>query len=320
MYGQYTAQGELSQEHFKKFKCLKYAIYAFSLILLVSCLLMIAGCVYMLVEWSFLDDIMNYDIPVAAMWILILGGSLTVLFIMVTGCCGASRESKTLLLLNIGLLSFTLIVFLAGTVCAVVWQTEIGVWVTIKMEKSLKEVYGVNLQNNYNRYITQQWDQAQRKMKCCGIRDEGWGIYRQSRWFTEQPYFHDDSLEFNYGTARPMVPESCCKVDDNGRIYNLNKCQRFSDGPPYYPQLLMNDRQEYNNALLYEGCYSTSMRWIEVMSGWLMGLGLGLAALMGILIVQWLERCVPNFPVVGSNLARACKTGIPRPLADMSHV
>ena len=33
----------------------------------------------------------------------------------------------------------------------------------------------------------------------------------------------------------------------------------------------------------------------------------------GILIVQWLERCAPNFPVVGSNLAHACKTGIPRP-------
>ena len=30
------------------------------------------------------------------------------------------------------------------------------------------------------------------QMKCCGIRDEGWGIYRQTRWYTEQPYIHDD--------------------------------------------------------------------------------------------------------------------------------
>jgi hypothetical protein len=36
--------------------------------------------------------------------------------------------------------------------------------VAVKMEKSLKETYGVDLKNNFNRYITQQWDQAQEKV------------------------------------------------------------------------------------------------------------------------------------------------------------
>jgi len=47
------------------------------------------------------------------------------------------------------------------------------------MEKSLKEVYGVNLQNNYNRYITQQWDQAQRKVT-------QYTIYLLQGWFSSR--------------------------------------------------------------------------------------------------------------------------------------
>ncbi len=42
------------------------------------------------------------------------------------------------------------------------WHFQIGDWVIINMEDTLKDDYGVEMENVRNRLITYSWDKAQR--------------------------------------------------------------------------------------------------------------------------------------------------------------
>ena len=118
-----------------------------------------------------------------------------------------------------------------------------------RMRESLQNDYGVNLDNSYNRAITDAWDKAQAKFRCCGVEDQSWSVYRASEWYKQQPGVEE------YG--RPMVPPSCCVKNEANEVVDIEKCQLFQLGPP------AQRAGEINEAIHYIGCYETFNYFME---------------------------------------------------------
>ena len=59
---------------------------------------MVGGTIWILIEWTFISDVMENQLFRAGVWLVVIGGGLILLFVPISGCCGAIRESKCLLL------------------------------------------------------------------------------------------------------------------------------------------------------------------------------------------------------------------------------
>ncbi len=120
------------------------------------------------------------------------------------------------------------------------------------MRETLQEYYGVNLDDSYNRAVTDAWDSVQSKWQCCAVEDQSWGTYRASEWYKQQP-----GVE---GYDRPLVPPSCC-VESHETYLDLERCQMQMTGPPGRAV------GEANQALHYRGCYDVAAEeFIELLT------------------------------------------------------
>ncbi|ESO09881.1 hypothetical protein HELRODRAFT_167698 [Helobdella robusta] len=129
-------------------------------------LVLLAVGIWLGVDRNFMTTIIGNNLYAAAVF-LILAGGVTIFFISFFGCCGVIRENKIFL----KILMFCYIII------------KIGDKVKETMSSTLTDFYGVNFQNEYNRAVTDAWDKAQERLKCCGVTKEGWYIYRNSNWF-----------------------------------------------------------------------------------------------------------------------------------------
>lgn len=229
-----------------------------------------------MVEKAFISAVMDNVLMTVSVWGIIVGTSLIIMTIPICGLIGTVKESKCLLTTYMAILIIVFLLFLMGGIVCFVLRGQIGEWVSVEMETTLRNDYGVDLENAKNRLITQAWDMAQEEMYCCGVREQSWNVYRRSNWYSEQSGILD--------ATRPYVPRSCCRRDQYGQLINSIKCQTNMQGPPYrgggQPGSIT-----YNEALHYRGCYEAGKDWIWHHTSWLIGFGFGFGALLILAVV-----------------------------------
>ncbi|XP_076463124.1 CD82 antigen-like [Babylonia areolata] len=225
------------------YKCMKYTLVAFNLIVLfIGGTVLGLGIFTLVTEYGVAEmtSILGSDLYKAGTYLLIAGGCITVL-ISFFGCCGAMMESRCLLGLYFGVMLVLTIFFIAVCIIGFVFRKNITGHLQREVETNLIYKYGTDIG------VTEHWDRVQRELKCCGVSGDkssntSWAIYKQqSHWFRDQT-----------GTSKMQVPFSCCKPDSNlemcvGRENNDNRPPK--EGPP------LNDTMEPNDALYKEGCY-----------------------------------------------------------------
>ncbi|KAK2168149.1 hypothetical protein LSH36_20g14009 [Paralvinella palmiformis] len=256
-------------------QCLKYLLVLFNIIFLLAVLVMIGVSIYILITQSFLVEVLKNNYMLISCWLLILSGLITIALSFV-GCFGAVKNHGCSLFAYAGVLFVMALSMAVGGVLALAMRDQIEEWKIAEMENDLKNIYGVNLDNKHNQIVTKSWDKAQEEMFCCGVRDQSWVMYRQSLWYAEQ-----EGIET---IDKPYVPLSCCKIDMYGQYIDVTKCQTFYEGPP------ATVSGQYNEALNYRGCYTAGRDWVRYYTGWLGGLGIGIACILlfGIAFSPWL--------------------------------
>lgn len=257
--------------------CLKYILIVTNCVFVILAAAVVGVVVFLCIDQiGFIKGVLGTDLVVASAGLIIGSGCLLFIF-SIFGIIAAALEHTTLLAIYFSFMIVLFCTFICGAICVAVYKTQLSDQVKLDMENNLRKYYGVNLDNHWNRQVTNSWDQAQSTWKCCSVGDQSWAIYRQSEWYKIQPGVP--------GVSKPYVPSSCCVTDENGHISdaNLKECQTKQDGPPG-TDLGSQYAGNVNPSLFYRGCYEAAknymqnnqLSWYTVM----IGIGIGLAILM----------------------------------------
>ncbi|XP_054719262.1 CD151 antigen-like [Uloborus diversus] len=137
------------------------------------------------------------------MGIILVVGGVVIVVISFLGCCGASKEKKTMLCLFATILIAVFIAVLASGILAYVYWNQV--------ETELKqEMLNTIEQYSKDEAITQAWDTVHQLFQCCGISvdaDNSQNVWKRNP---------------NFQRASEKVPASCCKSQDSR---NTAQCQ-----------------------------------------------------------------------------------------------
>jgi len=143
--------------------------------------------------------------------------------------------------------------------------------VKVYMRESLLSSYGTDMTDEWHNLVTRSWDEAQEKLQCCSIDNEGWSLYRQTFWYKDHPGLQ--------GVDKPYVPASCCKRR-GGAYVDQFTCQMSIDGPPGLNSGINN------NALYYIGCFEAGKSALYPVIGYFIAIGFFLSAIVIIGVVS----------------------------------
>jgi hypothetical protein len=209
-------------------------------------------------------------IRVSVIIIIFCGG--VILFFAFIGLCATAVLNKCLLIGYIIILVLTALLSICAIVMAIVFKNT---WyideVRQNMRNNIQKYYGIPQNSTLQadtKFITQTWDTVQQMWYCCGVEDQSWGIYRQSQWYNNQP---GDPGTKEY-TAK-MVPLSCCLKSQYGVYIDIQKCQNWQLGPPNV------QGANFNEALLYSGCYTIGRQILSMVASGVIGLGISICVL-----------------------------------------
>lgn len=269
---------------------LKYCFFIYCFLIFFCSLLLLAFGIYIGVDRNFLTLIIGNNLYAAATFMILAGGAI-VFVVSYLGCCGIIRESRCLMfILFITLIVVCVLLILAG-ILAIVFKSQIGSKVQDTMSDTLISYYGINFQNDYNRAVTDAWDIAQERLKCCAVQSKGWYLYRKSEWFKQFGAQTGRDTTFEEDTARPYVPLSCCIKDVFWKYINQNVCQRWRMGPPGSPV-----DGAINRAVYYDGCFDAGYNYLAANTSILVGLGFGIGIflIIGIILSGLILIKLPN--------------------------
>jgi hypothetical protein len=219
-----------------------------------------AGIYLMIYKSDLLSDVMFIRLARPACAMIIATGCLAFVTSFF-GIFGARQENLCCHFIYLVIISFIGILALVAAIFAIVNKSQYTDWIRTSMRDSLQLRYGVDVENNtQNAYETRMWDMAQQAWYCCGAEDNSWGVYRSSVWYDRQPGRKEDN-------NRPMVPPSCCVIDQYGVVINLQKCQLFQNGPPFL------STGQFNEAIFYSGCYTYGISLLQRASGGIIAMG-----------------------------------------------
>lgn len=228
--------------------------------------------VWAVADKIYIADIIGSSLFASAAYLMMVTGIILIL-ISFLGCLGAISGKRILVIIYTILLVIVFILLMATGITAAVFQDDIEENVQQRMTRTIIEQYGFDYQyQEENARITESWDKAQSSLECCGVRDQGWFVYQNSRWFSQQTnqnqgYYYNPNINLD---NQKFVPESCCVYDRNlGSYMNLFNCQSFKFGPPRY----MDPSAARNDALHYTGCYDKAKEFIEDQSAMMLGVG-----------------------------------------------
>lgn len=265
--------------------CLRYLMIVGNIVLGVIGAGLIAVFVYFLItQVEFVRAVLRTDLVVTSCVLLIAAGSL-LLFLAVFGIISGVVNRSTPYAVYFTLLIPVFLALVAGVVCALVFKTWLTDEVRHKMMSTLKEDYGVNLDNEWNRKVTESWDKAQSMWQCCSVDEKSWYVYADSNWYKAQE--GTVGAEENW---KPRVPKSCCKTASDGSISlrDLKECQSKQNGPPSI-DAGGQYAGEYNHVLYYRGCYEAAQDYlIYDLASWfgiLVGIGSASAIVVFIAIL-----------------------------------
>lgn len=262
--------------------CVKYSIFAMNFIYFAlgsSCL---GVSIWIFVDRNFMSAVFGVELMTVATIFLIICGGVIVL-ISFLGCCGAVLESKCLILSYCISVSLVFLVMIIAGVLASVFQTRLNEEVRNSMKRVLEKDYGVDLDQRYNRVLTDAWDEAQQFLECCSVDESGWGLYKGSSWFL---------VHQGADTTKPLVPDSCCKkFHDSDNFIDLGKCQTWQQGPPTMQSGANNE------ALHYRGCYPAGKDFVKEHSAYLIifAFTVGVSMIIGFLLALYLYIQLARF-------------------------
>lgn len=240
--------------------------------------------VWAVADKIYIADIIGAGLFRSAAYLMVASGIILIL-ISFLGCIGAISGKRLLVFIFLCLLILVFILLMTTAILAAVFQDDIESNMEARMEMSIREQYGYDLLSNAeNAKVTLAWDKAQTSLMCCGVKDEGWGVYRSSRWFQKMNAGTNGGFIYNpnsYQGITKYVPESCCVFSPNlGTYLNTARCQSNTLGPPGDPSGSRND------ALQYGGCYDAARRFIVDQSTMMLGLGFSFSVflLSGVII------------------------------------
>lgn len=267
--------------------CLRYCLAVANILFLLLGGGVVAVFVYVyLTRLFFVSTVLLTDLVVAATSLVIVAGSLLVVASLAGFAAVVSRR-PSITAAHLSLLIAVVLALVAGILCALVFRVFLSEGVMKEMQKTLWNEYGVNVNTSaWNRKVTDDWDKAQSLWKCCAVEEQGWHDYQKSKWYRLQ-----SGTPHGGANARPYVPRSCCKVDDDGHISDedLRRCQTTSDGPPRRRQGSQFTGR-VNPSLHYRGCYeaakdhliTTDVSWYMIVIG--VGTAVSAIVLVGIVI------------------------------------
>lgn len=247
-------------------------------LLVINVVFFLCGAIVMGIGvWAVADkiyvaDIIGSSLFASAAYLMVVTGIILVL-ISFLGCLGAISGKKILVIIYLILLIIVFVLLMSTAIVAAVFQDDIETNMQDRMSRTIMEKYGYDTHyQEENARITESWDKAQSSLECCGVHDEGWFVYQNSRWFSQQTnmnqgYYFNPNINMD---NQKFVPISCCVYDTNmGAYLNQFNCQSFKFGPPRY----MDPTAARNDALHYKGCYDAARDFIEDQSTMMLGIG-----------------------------------------------
>jgi len=172
-------------------KCVKYLLFAFNLIFAISGIALLVTGIVVRTAYSHYLNFVGEAILSAPVLLIVIGAVIFV--VAFSGCCGAVKENRCLLLTFSVLLAVIFILEIAAGITAYVMKDKLNDEIPKQMKKTIQNF-------NHTGYdgVTDTWKMVQHEMKCCGIDGP-------ADWAKVSPY-----------NGTKDVPDSCCKDDMDG--------------------------------------------------------------------------------------------------------
>jgi hypothetical protein len=237
---------------------------------LLGCAIIIVG-IYLIVEQiQFIPSVYGTQLPATSCYLIISAGCILFLLSFI-GCFGSLFENKTLLLLYAIVLALVFVVGVLASVIAIVFRLWVYDVLKIYMKESLLTTYGYTMDNEWNNFVTRNWDEIQENFQCCGIDNQGWLLYRQTFWYKDLPGLQE--------VDKPYVPASCCVKDKTGAYLDQTLCQYNMIGPPGLPTVFV-PRGYVNKAIYYQGCFDAGKNVLFKINNYFIAIGFILSAIV----------------------------------------
>lgn len=243
--------------------CAMYFLVAFCLVFLIASLASIAIVIWLFIEADFLEIIASSSVFKAAIAMWICGGIL-LFFTAIFGLIGSWRKSRTILKLFIIFMALLILCLVVVGVLAFIFRGELDEESRGDMISMIQHQYGVRDATSRTKAVTKAWDRVQIFLDCCGVDKLGFDVYRESKWYAEQPGIVE--------ARKPFVPVSCCAQNQYKQYINVEKCQLYKEGPPG------QSGGSANEALNVRGCYHASKQYVKERTDIVAGFGFALAA------------------------------------------
>lgn len=245
--------------------CIRY------ILIVGNCIFFFLGCtviglgIYVVVDKvHFVTGVFGMTMAAPASYLIIASGCV-IFVISFIGCFGALFESRPLIAIYSTSLSVVLVLSCIGFTLALLFRAKVTDQIQIYMTKTLQNDYGVNLDEQWNHFVTESWNKAQAKWQCCAVKDDSWSIYHISAWY--QGLSND---------LTPVVPPSCCKLDASGEIKDISMCQK-KFAKDHSPD---ENSTDFTMAINTKGCYEEGKRVMREISGYLICIGVITAILV----------------------------------------
>jgi len=236
---------------------------------MLGCAVIVVG-VYLLVERIFfLQWVYGTQLPAVTCYLIITAGVFMFLVSFV-GCFGTLFQYRRVLLIYCFVLVLIFMLSIVAATIAIVCRVWVSDMVKVYMRESLLSTYGTDMKDDWHNLVTRSWDEAQEKLQCCSIDNNGWSLYRQTFWYKDYPGLH--------GEDKPYVPASCCKRR-GGAYLDLVACQMSGEGPPGLQSGIVN------NALYYTGCFEAGKSALYPIIGYFIAIGFFISSIVVIGIV-----------------------------------
>lgn len=170
-------------------KCIKYLMFAFNLLFVITGITLIAAAAVIQISFSHYLDFLGdgWSSPV-----IFISVGCVIFVVSFFGCCGAVKESNCMMMTFALLLTIIFLLEIGAGVAGYIFLGKLDSTVKPLMEKALNN-YG---NENFTGF-TETWDYIQHKSHCCGISE--YKDWNKSEWHT--------------GKSEDAVPDSCCIVD-----------------------------------------------------------------------------------------------------------
>lgn len=222
-------------------KCVRFLMFAVNFIVWVSSIAILVLGIWTVVDRPYLEELLGSEMYITAAYILIATGCI-IFFVSFLGCFGALKEVKCMLLTYFIIVLLIFIILLIGGILGYVFKDKAQTTVHHAMMSAIKEY---DSKSEELSSVTKAWDETQRAMKCCAIKN-------QDEWLKR-------NNEFN---SSLKIPKSCCKIDPNTE--ETMECQA---------------RPTESNSYT-EGCFLKATKFVEQHALILGGVGISVALIM----------------------------------------